>query len=157
MLSLWCVATYRQFLDCVIYGSNYEKNLFYRDGLWNYLLADKMPRLIALICKKPSISEKDFKTYYEKNHVPLIESLFPTLTGYKRTYLLEANMLNDALPLESDGRHNQLNVITELSFDDEEGLNQFFARGADQEVVDAIRKDEANFLDGEKTIMYRVE
>ena len=116
-----------------------------------------MPRLIALICKKPSISEEDFKTYYEKNHVPLIESLFPTLTGYKRTYLLEANMLNDALPLESDGRHNQLNVITELSFEDEEGLNQFFARGADQEVVDAIRKDETNFLDGEKTIMYRVE
>ena len=35
--------------------------------------------------------------------------------------------------------------------------NQFFERGTHQDVVEAIRTDEANFLDGEKTIMYRVE
>tara|TARA_Y100000389_G_C17175982_1_gene371536 strand:+ start:296 stop:646 length:351 start_codon:yes stop_codon:yes gene_type:complete len=116
-----------------------------------------MPKLIALICKKPSISEEDFASYYENNHVPLIESLFPTLSGYKRTYLLESHMLNDALPLESDGGHNLFNVITELTFDDEEGLNQFFERGTHEEVIEAIRKDEANFLDGEQTIMYRVD
>ena len=116
-----------------------------------------MPKLIALICKKSSISAEDFKTYYEANHVPLIESLFPTLTGYKRTYLLESNMLNDSLPLESEGGHTPFDVITELTFDDEEGLNQFFAKGADEEVVEAIRQDESNFLDGEKTIMYRVD
>ena len=115
-----------------------------------------MPKLIALICKKSSISEGDFKSYYENNHVPLIEKLFPSLTGYKRTYLLESNLLNDALPLESDGFASQYNVITELSFDDEKGLNEFFERGADVEVVEAIRDDEANFLDGEQTIMYRV-
>ncbi|MDG1960880.1 MAG: EthD domain-containing protein [SAR86 cluster bacterium] len=116
-----------------------------------------MPKLIALICKKPAISEEDFKTYYEENHVPLIESIFPTITGYKRTYLVEANMLNDALPLESDGDHSLFNVITELTFDDEDGLNQFFERGADNKVIEAIRNDEANFLDGEQTIMYRIE
>jgi len=27
----------------------------------------------------------------------------------------------------------------------------------EEEVVDAIRRDEANFLDGQKTLMYRVE
>jgi uncharacterized protein (TIGR02118 family) len=116
-----------------------------------------MPKLIALICKKPAISEEDFKTYYEENHVPLIESIFPTITGYKRTYLFEASMLNDALPLESDGDHSVFNVITELTFDDEDGLNQFFERGADNKVIETIRNDEANFLDGEKTIMYRIE
>ena len=115
-----------------------------------------MPKLIALISKKSSISEGDFKSYYENNHVPLIESLFPSLTGYKRTYLLESNMLNDALPLESDGIKRQCDVITELTFDDEEGLNEFFEKGANEEVVQIIRKDEANFLDGEQTIMYRV-
>ena len=36
-------------------------------------------------------------------------------------------------------------------------LNQFFAKGADEEVVETIRKDESNFLDGGKTIMYRVD
>ena len=66
-------------------------------------------------------------------------------------------MLNDALPLESESGHTPFDVITELMFDDEDGLNQFFAKGADEEVVEAIRKDESNFLDGEKTIMYRVD
>ena len=116
-----------------------------------------MPKLIALISKKSSISEEDFKNYYENNHAPLIESLFPTLDGYTRTYLFESNLLSDTLPLESDGAQSQFNVITELTFKDEEDLNQFFERGTHQDVVEAIRTDEANFLDGEKTIMYRVE
>ena len=116
-----------------------------------------MPKLIALISKKSSISEDDFKTYYENNHAPLIESLFPTLDGYTRTYLFESNLLSDTLPLESDGAQSQFNVITELTFKNEEDLNQFFERGTHQDVVETIRDDEANFLDGEKTIMYRVE
>ena len=37
------------------------------------------------------------------------------------------------------------------------GLNQFFKRGTHEEVVETIRKDEANFLDGEQTIMYRID
>ena len=113
--------------------------------------------LFLLDEEKNAINAEDFKTYYETNHVPLIESLFPTLQGYKRTYLLESNMLNDALPLESEGGQTPFDVITELTFDDEEGLNQFFAKGADEEVVEAIRQDESNFLNGEKTIMYRVD
>jgi len=44
-----------------------------------------MSRLVALICKKDLISAEEFKEYYENNHVPLIECLFPTLSGYKRT------------------------------------------------------------------------
>ena len=116
-----------------------------------------MPKLIALISKKSSISEEDFKNYYENNHAPLIEGLFPTLDGYTRTYLFESNLLSDTLPLESDGAQSQFNVITELIFKNEEDLNQFFERGTHQDVVEAIRTDEANFLDGEKTIMYRVE
>jgi uncharacterized protein (TIGR02118 family) len=116
-----------------------------------------MPKLVALICKRDFISAEKFQEYYEKNHVPLIESLFPTLADYKRTYLLQSNMLNDALPLESESVKSPFDVITELTFDDEDGLDQFFAKGAQEEVVDVIRKDEANFLDGEKTIMYRVQ
>ena len=116
-----------------------------------------MPKLIALISKKTSISEEDFKTYYENNHVPLIESLFPTLNGYTRTYLFESNLLSDTLPLESDGAQSQFNVITELTFENEADLNLFFERGTHADVVEAIRNDEANFLDGEKTVMYRVD
>ena len=65
-------------------------------------------------------------------------------------------MLNGALPLVSEGGQTPFDVITELTFDDEDGIDQFLAKGADEEVVEAIRKDESNFLDGEKNIMYRV-
>ena len=54
-------------------------------------------------------------------------------------------MLNDTLLLESDGVPSQFNVITELTFHDEEGLNQFFELGKNKDVIDAIRNDEANF------------
>jgi len=43
-------------------------------------------------------------------------------------------MLNDVLPLESEGGQTPFDVITELTFDDEEGLNQFFTQGADEGV-----------------------
>ena len=66
-------------------------------------------------------------------------------------------MLNDSLPLESDGGYMRFNVMTELTFDDEEGLSQFFERGTNAEVIEPIRNDEANFLDGEQTIMYRID
>jgi hypothetical protein len=43
-------------------------------------------------------------------------------------------MLNDVLPLESEGGQTPFDVITKLTFDDEEGLNQFFTQGADEGV-----------------------
>ena len=77
-----------------------------------------MPKLIALISKKSSISEEDFKTYYENNHAPLIESLFPTLNGYTRTYLFESNLLSD---LSNDCELEQLVGLTEkLDIEDHE-------------------------------------
>ena len=114
-----------------------------------------MVKLIALISKKDGISDKKFRSYYENKHVPLIKNIFPSLSGYERKYLIESNMLDGEFTLKSIN-HN-FNVITELSFDNEEGLNQFFKIAAKEEIVEMIRKDEQNFLDSEKTIMYRID
>ena len=72
-------------------------------------------------------------------------------------------MLDD-LPTELVESFRSL-ALEALSFDiidlikngNEEDLNKFFERGTNQDVVEAIRKDEASFLAGEKTIMYRVD
>ena len=116
-----------------------------------------MIKLIALICKKDKISENEFRSYYENKHVPLIKSIFPSLTGYKRTYLLESNLLNGEFSLDTINQSNRFNVITELSFDNDEGLNQFFEIAAKDNIVKRIRKDEKNFLDSKKTIMFRID
>ena len=116
-----------------------------------------MIKLIALIYKKDEISEIEFRSYYENKHVPLIKSIFPSLVGYERKYLIESNMLHGEFTLESMNHNYIFNVITELTFDNEEGLNQFFEIAAKEEIVKLIRKDEENFLDSKKTIMYRID
>ena len=116
-----------------------------------------MIKLIALIYKKDEISEIEFRSYYENKHVPLIKSIFPSLTGYKRTYLLESNLLNGEFSLDPINQSNRFNVITELSFDNDEGLNQFFEIAAKDNIVKRIRKDEKKFLDSIKTIMFRID
>ena len=116
-----------------------------------------MPKLIALICKKQENSEEDFQSYYEDKHVPLIKSIFPSLTGYKRTYLLESKLLHGEFSLDPINQNTRFNVITELSFDNDEGLNQFFEIAAKDNIVKRIRKDEKKFLDSRKTIMFRID
>ena len=75
---------------------------------------------------------------------------------YKRQ-LLESNLLHGEFSLEPQKHYSSYNVITELSFDDEDGLNQFFEISSKEEIVKIIREDEENFLDSKKTIMYRVD
>lgn len=116
-----------------------------------------MIKLIALIRKKNNVSEKEFKEYYENIHAPLIIKIFPSLKGYTRNYLLESNLLHGEFSLEPQKHYSSYNVITELSFDDEDGLNQFFEISSKEEIIKIIREDEENFLDSKKTIMYRVD
>ena len=81
-----------------------------------------MIKLIALIRKKNNVSEKEFKDYYENIHAPLITKIFPSLKGYTRNYLLESNLLHGEFSLEPKTHYSSYNVITELSFDDEDEL-----------------------------------
>ena len=116
-----------------------------------------MPKLIALICKKPEISEEDFQSYYEDKHVPLIQNLFPMLADYKRTYLITSKLLYGEFSLSPDNKEFSYNVITELFFNSDEELNLFMELAARDEIIEIIRNDESNFLDSDKTIMYQVK
>ena len=115
-----------------------------------------MPKLIALIKKNPAISEEQFKLYYETIHVPLIKSIFPMIGDYKRTYLLDADMLSGEFSLEGKAADKPYNVITELFFNKIEDLEAFFKIAAQAKNVEIIRKDELNFLISEKTVMYQI-
>ena len=116
-----------------------------------------MPKLIALISKKPEISEEEFQLYYEEKHVPLIRSLFPMLGDYKRTYLSSDRLLYGEFSLDPNNAASSCDVITELFFENDEELKLFMELAARDDMVEVVRKDESNFLDSNKTIMYRVE
>ena len=77
-----------------------------------------MLKVFAFLTKREEIETRAFIEYYEKNHVPLVLSLAPTPTVYKRNYLLrgdEFNREDDTIDFD---------VVTELVFADRDA---FFA------------------------------
>ena len=115
-----------------------------------------MPKLIALITKKPDISDQEFQTYYETKHAPLIHSIFPMLKEYTRRYLTKSNLLTGDFTLKADSLGNVFSVITVLGIKKKKDLDGFMEIAGNPEIVEIIRRDEANFLVSEKTIMYKL-
>ena len=115
-----------------------------------------MPKLISLIKKQPHLTDEEFQSYYETNHAPLIKSLFPMLSDYKRTFLPSSQMLFGELTLQSAIAESTYDVITELWFKNDADLEAFMTHARKAEILEAIRKDEANFLLSESTVTYEV-
>lgn len=53
-----------------------------------------MLKVFAFLTKRQGIETQAFIEYYEQNHVPLVLSLAPTPTVYKRNYLVRGDDLN---------------------------------------------------------------
>lgn len=109
-----------------------------------------MHKIIALISAKPEISRDDFIDYYESNHAPLIKSLLPMITEYRRNYLF-----NDLVPYST--HEPDFDVLTELLFNSDETLAAFWERLRDPEVRKRIHEDEQHFLQSDKTRMIGVD
>ena len=58
------------------------------------------------------------------------------------------------LTLVADCPHE---LVTELFFENDEELQLFMELAERDDMVEVVRNDESNFLDSNKTIMYRVE
>ena len=44
-------------------------------------------KVIAMLARKPGLSETEFVDYYENRHAPLILSIAPQIRDYRRNYL----------------------------------------------------------------------
>ena len=71
-----------------------------------------MLKVFAFLAKRQGIATQAFIEYYENNHVPLVLSLVPTPTVYKRNYVVRGDELNR----EDDTV--DFDVVTELVFPD---------------------------------------
>ena len=79
------------------------------------------------------------------------------LGDYKRTYLSSNRLLYGEFSLDPNNAAFSCDVITELFFENDEELKLFMELAARDDMVEVVRNDESNFLDSNKTIMYRVE
>ena len=106
-----------------------------------------MLKIFAFLTKREDFETEAFINYYENNHVPLVISLAPTPTVYKRNYLVRGDEFNR----EEDTI--DFDVITELVFPDRAAFVDWIEKLS----VEAIGADEERFLDRSRTRAYVIE
>ncbi len=108
-----------------------------------------MFKVFGFLTKKDGLGRQEFIDYYESKHVPLICSLAPVPTVYKRTYLGER--------LTAEGGQVDFDVMTELVFADRRAFDAWMAELAKPGVGARIVQDEEKFLNRARTRAYVVE
>ena len=106
-----------------------------------------MLKVFGFLTKKENIDTKAFIEYYEKNHLPLVLSLAPTPTVYKRNYIVRGDEFN------REDAAIDFDVVTELVFPDRAA----FVAWIDKLSVEQIATDEQKFLDRSRTRAYVIE
>jgi hypothetical protein len=105
-----------------------------------------MLKVMAFLVKKQGLDTDELIAYYETHHVPLILSLAPAPTTYKRNYLVRD---------EATRSPDDFDIVTELVFPDRAAyqgwVSTMYAPGS------GVADDEMTFLDRTRTRSYIVE
>ena len=109
-----------------------------------------MVKGIAVLKRKPGLSQEEFIRHYEEIHVPLVLKHLPSIKRYVRNYVISTVVAPRGVEeLEFD-------CITEQWFDDMQGFQAMMDFAA-SEPGRVIRDDEKNFLDRKRTVYVLVE
>jgi len=104
-----------------------------------------MIKLMALLFKKPGLTDEEFQRYWKEKHGALVKKIIPGLRKYTQNHFLKL----PGLKYEGDG-------FVELWFDDLETVKKYLAwRQTDGGRV--LLDDEDKFVDRSKTVRYVVE
>jgi EthD domain len=106
-----------------------------------------MFKVYAYLSKRSDITTEAFIDYYENHHIPLVLSLAPMPSVYKRNYVVRGDKANrESSAIDFD-------AVTELVWEDRSGHENWVTLLG----VPAIADDEAKFLDRVKTKAYVIE
>ena len=106
-----------------------------------------MLKVFGFLTKREDLETQAFIDYYENNHVPLVLSLAPTPTAYKRNYIVRGDEFN------REDAAIDFDVVTELVFPDRAA----FVAWIEKLSVEQIATDEQKFLDRSRTRAYVIE
>lgn len=128
-----------------------------------------MPYIVLIFAyRKPGLSPAEFKSHYEFNHLPLIQSLTGPLfpKSHTRRYIQRApgpseggadNANHPAAVLVGTPADFDYDAFAEVIFDDEATFQTFFACVSKAEAAERIAKDEDMFLDRARTRIVLVD
>jgi EthD domain len=103
-------------------------------------------KILAFLSKRKDIEQRAFIDHYEDHHVPLICSLAPVPTVYRRKYLLRGDELN-----RQEDETIDFDVVTELAFADRAAYLAWGAAVGAGDGAERVAADEARFLDRSRT------
>ena len=105
-----------------------------------------MVKGIAVLKRKPGLSQEEFTRYYEEVHVPLVLSHFRTMRRYVRNYVVAPPGVEKP----------DFDCITEFWFDNKAELKRV-SDVYESDVGEVIRNDEERFIDRSKMLFFRVK
>ncbi len=104
-----------------------------------------MLKILSYLVKRDGMATEEFVDYYENHHVPLILSLAPPPTVYKRHYLQRG----DAVNIGEAGI--DFDVVTEQVFADRAAFQSWIDAVTAGDAGERVAADEARFLDRSRT------
>lgn len=106
-----------------------------------------MFKLLAYLSKRDGMATTGFIDYYENHHVPLILSLAPAPTEYRRHYLQRGDAVNiGEAAIDFD-------VVTEQQWADRSAFDEWIGAVTSGSAGERVAADEARFLDRSRTRM----
>jgi uncharacterized protein (TIGR02118 family) len=109
-------------------------------------------KTVAFLKRKAGMSRADFIDYYESTHAPLILSIAPQITAYRRNYLCDEGAIVVPGLAAPD-----FDVVTELYYADRPAFDAALAAFTSPENAARIARDEENLFDRTRTRFYVVE
>jgi uncharacterized protein (TIGR02118 family) len=110
-----------------------------------------MFKVFGFLTRREGMQMQEFIDYYENRHVPLICSLAPIPSLYKRRYIVRGEELT------KEGGAVDFDVMTELGFPDQAAFLAWMAKLSGPVAGPQVAADEARFLDRSRTRAYVVD
>jgi uncharacterized protein (TIGR02118 family) len=108
-------------------------------------------KVIAMLKRKPGLAVDDFARYYETRHAPLIRSIAPQISDYRRNYLQREGAI-----LAPGAADPDFDVVTELWFPDRAAFDEAMTAMTSPENAARIARDEENVFDRSRTMFFVV-
>ena len=105
-----------------------------------------MVKLIICVMRKAGMSRKDFDTYWQDQHGPLVKSV-PEFMRHVRKYV-QCHIVEDSVPLGTVAGYDG---VAELWFDSPDEITRAFN---EPRYLELIRPDELKFVDLPKCISF---
>lgn len=106
-----------------------------------------MFRMFVTIDKREDLSDEEFRTYYETQHIPFIAKSAPAkVTRYRRNYVVSEHPLANRLTSERGDPPTTISAITEIGFENEADAAEMVASLTSARINAAVLEDEANFI-----------